>query len=122
MRLLEILQVIAAALLIGMSAAAVPPVLRALPFISDWTARGIKPWACDLCMSFWSTVLSTLIWSWTTGLLWFSGFGAFIVTFAIVRHNSEAIGQPPDLALLDSAEDPADRTTRPEMFDQGATS
>jgi hypothetical protein len=28
-------------------------VLRALPPFFGWANRGIKPWACDLCMSFW---------------------------------------------------------------------
>jgi hypothetical protein len=31
-------------------------IVRALPLIAGWTAKGIKPWACDLCMSFWSAV------------------------------------------------------------------
>lgn len=31
--------------------------MRALPFIDAWVMRGIKPWACDICMCFWSTGL-----------------------------------------------------------------
>lgn len=32
------------------------PLTRApLPF-ARWTAEGVKPWACDLCMSAWSTL------------------------------------------------------------------
>jgi hypothetical protein len=31
-------------------------VVRALPLVAEWTNKGIKPWACDLCMSFWTSV------------------------------------------------------------------
>jgi len=29
--------------------------VRALPFIDAMVVKGIKPWSCDICMSFWST-------------------------------------------------------------------
>lgn len=30
--------------------------LRQAPHVRDLNERGVKPWACDLCMSFWSTL------------------------------------------------------------------
>lgn len=36
--------------------------VRALPFVDAWVMRGIKPWACDICMCFWSTGL------WVSGI------------------------------------------------------
>lgn len=35
---------------------------RTLSFVDRWVLAGIKPWACDVCMCFWSTGL------WTAGL------------------------------------------------------
>lgn len=34
---------------------------RALPWVDEKVLEGVKPWACDICMSFWSTVLWGLI-------------------------------------------------------------
>jgi hypothetical protein len=31
--------------------------IRALPPVTRWVEAGIKPWACDICMPFWSTGL-----------------------------------------------------------------
>lgn len=30
--------------------------VRQAPVIRGWNERGVKPWACDLCMSFWTTL------------------------------------------------------------------
>lgn len=30
--------------------------LRQAPLIRDWNEEGVRPWACDLCMSFWVTL------------------------------------------------------------------
>jgi cytochrome bd-type quinol oxidase subunit 1 len=44
-----------------MTAAALVTLFRAVP-PGLWLVRtGRKPWACDLCMSFWATVLETLV-------------------------------------------------------------
>ena len=104
MNLTSLLTVFVSAVLVGMSAAAIPPIVRALPPIQEWTQRGIKPWACDLCMSFWSTVVMTAVWC-ALGVLPIAGLPAFVVTFAIVRFNSEPIGPPPGFPeLVDSGE------------------
>lgn len=34
--------------------------IRALPPIERWVLAGYKPWACDVCMCFWSTGTATL--------------------------------------------------------------
>ena len=104
MNWLDLLTILVAAVVLGMSAAALPPITRALPFVQSWTERGIKPWACDLCMSFWSTAIMTAFWS-AMGVPALAGLPAFVVTFAVVRFNSEPIGPPPDLPeLVDSGE------------------
>lgn len=43
-------------LLAGLSSAALIVLLRAAPFIRTWTQQGTKPWACDVCMSLWTTL------------------------------------------------------------------
>jgi len=108
MDLRAVLHLLATAALIGMSAAAIPPIVRALPPFAGWTQQGIKPWACDLCMSFWSTVIASLVWV-GLGAPWPGSLAAFVVTFAITRHNSEPIGLPPGFPeLQDSGADVVD--------------
>lgn len=104
MTLTDLLTVLVASVVLGMSAAAIPPIVRTLPFVQAWVLRGVKPWACDLCMSFWSTALTTAFWA-ALDVPALAGLPAFVVTFAIVRFNSEPIGPPPGLPeLVDSAE------------------
>lgn len=45
------------AALLGLAAYFLVSVIRALPPFRGWVARQVKPWACDLCMSFWSTLV-----------------------------------------------------------------
>jgi hypothetical protein len=101
----DTMNILVAALIIGMAAAAIPPIVRAAPVVQIWMLRGIKPWACDLCMSFWSTVLATLFCGVFESFPLFAGVPAFVVTFAIVRHNSEPKGPPPDALPLEDSEE-----------------
>lgn len=45
------------ALFIGPTAAGVTVAFRALPWVAELVLARRKPWACDVCMSFWSTLL-----------------------------------------------------------------
>ena len=33
---------------------------RALPWVSEQVLAGVKPWACNICMTFWSCILFAL--------------------------------------------------------------
>jgi hypothetical protein len=35
--------------------------VRALPWVDRQVKAAIKPWVCDICMSFWGTVIFTLL-------------------------------------------------------------
>ena len=48
---LALFAILAAATAVGFVIA-----LRQVHPVSAWNERGTKPWACDLCMSFWSTL------------------------------------------------------------------
>jgi hypothetical protein len=108
MTLTTLASVLLTVVLIGMAAASIPPLVRAAPLVQRWMLQGKRPWVCDLCMSFWSTGIATVV---ATELraptLWYlAGIPAFVVTFAIVRHNSEPLGPPPGLPpLVDSSEE-----------------
>lgn len=45
------------AIILGATSAGMTVALRALPTIYRWVEQAKKPWACDRCMSFWTTGL-----------------------------------------------------------------
>lgn len=47
--------------LVGLFAAGFTQVVRALPYFRDLVFRGVKPWACDLCMSWWGSLAGALL-------------------------------------------------------------
>lgn len=47
-------------LAIGLFAAGSTLVARALPVVARAARRGARPWACDLCMSWWGALLGAL--------------------------------------------------------------
>jgi len=40
---------------LGLTSAGVTIAVRALPPVQRWMFARVKPWACDVCMSFWTT-------------------------------------------------------------------
>mgnify|MGYP001559777680 FL=1 len=47
--------------LVALFAAGLTLVLRAAPFIRGAVFRGTKPWACDLCMSWWGSCAGGIV-------------------------------------------------------------
>lgn len=52
-----LLELLVAAVVIAAATVGITLMLRSAPFISKWNEEGIKPWACDLCMTFWITLI-----------------------------------------------------------------
>lgn len=105
MTLTDLTTLLVTAILIGLSAAAIPPFVRAIPLVQVWMMQGRKPWVCDLCMSFWSTLLASGV-ACFMGAPAVAGIPAWAVTFFIVRKNSDPIGPPPGMPeLVDSAQE-----------------
>lgn len=79
-------------LLLGMSAATMITIFRAVPPGLWLVKKGTKPWACDICMSFWMTIFSTII-AIFSGLivrndLWIS-LPSYIVCLWLVRQTRD---------------------------------
>lgn len=74
--------------------------IRAVPPFSRWNEKGVKPWACDLCMSFWGTLLFVVTQTVVgegpyieSGLAWMP---AFALAYGIVqRIVPTPMGGPP---------------------------
>lgn len=43
------------ALFVGATVPGIVAAVRALPPVERWVFAGLRPWACDVCMCFWST-------------------------------------------------------------------
>lgn len=62
MTLVELLlAVLLAALVAGAAAPGIVLAVRALPPVARLVEAGVKPWACDVCSSFWTTALAVAI-------------------------------------------------------------
>lgn len=59
-------------LMMGIASYYTTTAIRLLPPFSAWTRAGIKPLACDLCMSFWTSMI------WSTGFH-LAGFDSSLV-------------------------------------------
>lgn len=92
-------------LIVAASAAGMVPMVRLIPEVRQWMFEGVKPWVCDLCMSFWATVLATLFWWCWMNVPLVSVVPAFALTFLIVRKNSDPIGPAPSLPELEDTGD-----------------
>lgn len=53
--MIEPLNIMLWAVLLGATSAGITVVLRSLSFIYRQIEAGKKPWVCDVCMSFWTT-------------------------------------------------------------------
>lgn len=92
------------ALYVGLWAAGFTVVLRALPWIQRLVREGMKPWACDVCMSFWSTfgVTGSLVltknWDFAAAL------PGFAITLLVLRKLTEPVKLPTNLPDLEDSE------------------
>jgi hypothetical protein len=89
-----------AAVFCGLGAVGLTLVLREAPPIARWNEAGVKPWACDLCMSFWCSAICLVVAA-AAGEInppqaFFSWMPAFVIAFAIVqRVRPVPMGGPP---------------------------
>ena len=104
--MIDALPVLLHAIVIGATAAGLVFAARTLAPVARWVDRGIKPWACDVCASFWATVLCALVYA---GILWdihslLSAGPAYILSYGAVRTLSGPTGLPPPPLPPDPAE------------------
>lgn len=55
------LRLIVETILVALSAVSLSGIVRTLGFVRPLVARGVKPWSCDVCLSFWTTLLVGLV-------------------------------------------------------------
>lgn len=98
------LDALAWALGVGSSAAGITVVVRALPWTQRQMLERNKPWACDVCMGFWTTVLVALglaLWKHDASLI-VAGCPGYPWTLWVLRKTGEPTGPPPMPPLEDS--------------------
>jgi hypothetical protein len=91
------------ALLLGATSAGFTEAVRALPWVYRQMLAQKKPWACDVCMSFWSTAgltLGLVAWQHDVALLAAAG-PAYPWALWVLRKISEPHGPPPMPPLED---------------------
>ena len=90
------------ALLVGLSAAGLVVALRALPFVQRLIREQKKPWACDVCMSFWCTGATAFVLLPLTEV-WAAAPG-FAIALLTLRKLTEPLRLPSNLPKLPEEE------------------
>jgi hypothetical protein len=77
---------------IAFAAAGLVQLVRLNPWVGRQMMAGKKPWVCDLCMSWWTSILVTGLWVWNqhTLSLSYAQLPAFTLTLLITH----ALGTP----------------------------
>lgn len=106
--------ILAWAAVIASTAAGCVQLVRLIPWVGRQMMAGKKPWVCDLCMSFWSTLLADGFWTvWQLAYdrqLYLSAVPAFALTLLLTR----ALGEPTSVFNLeDIPEMPPDTEDKP---------
>jgi len=94
--------VVAWALALGATAAGVVLAIRQVPAVQRWMFARKKPWACDICMGFWSTGFAACVLAvsrFDPSLLLVAG-PAYPVTLWLLRKLQEPT-RPPRLPPLE---------------------
>jgi hypothetical protein len=92
-------------ILVGLSAAGLVVFLRALPLVQRLVREQKKPWACDVCMSFWSTfLLTSATFHFDGGLALAAAAPGFAVALLVLRKLTEPLRLPPNLPELTEEE------------------
>lgn len=97
---------LAAVVLVGLSAAGFVQLVRVIPPGPRMVARGTKPWACDLCMSWWTALVVAMVLSGAVrDLTWLAVVpGAFFVSlFVTARLYPAPSGGPGAMPPLEES-------------------
>lgn len=93
------------ALGLGLTSAGFTLALRATRWVSARVREAQKPWACDICMSFWAVGAFTLVVGYLHGWdLVLAAGPAYPVSLWALRKLGEPLGPPPMPELEDSEE------------------
>jgi len=104
------LETLIAALWIGLSSASLTILVRNAPLFSRWTQSGIKPFACDVCMSLWTTLSFTLVaqyYGFVTMLSW-------LPAYAVAKWAMGRLMDPMHFPSFDDLEPPRSRAAHEE--------
>jgi hypothetical protein len=83
------------ALLLGSTSAGITTAVRALPPVQRWMFERRKPWACDVCMSFWVTGVLALGLGWHDSVLALSAGPAYPWALWVLGKLGEPRTGPP---------------------------
>lgn len=78
-------QLVSWALILAFTAAGLIQLIRQLPWVDRQMMAAKKPWVCDLCMSWWTSILVTGTWALLDSAPWRAGIPAFAVTLLVTR-------------------------------------
>jgi hypothetical protein len=83
--------------LVGLGIPGIVLAARALPWVDTRVLAGVKPWACDICMSFWTGAVLVLGAAAIAGALEVLAVAppAYTIALVVLRHLQAPHGAPP---------------------------
>lgn len=88
-------------ILVALTAGGLIQLARQLPWVDAQMMAGKKPWVCDLCMSWWTSLLSTLGWILLDNAPWRAHLPAFALTMLVTHLLGKPTSEyepPPELS------------------------
>lgn len=82
-------------LVTALGAVGLTTVIRAVPPFARLNEHGVKPWACDLCMSFWTTALCLVVGAISGKVDVLDAFLLWMPSFALAYGTVQRITPPP---------------------------
>lgn len=79
------LETVAAAVVIALTALGLIQLLRQIPWVQRQMLAGRKPWVCDLCMSWWTSLLTGWAWAFFDGVPGKAAIPAFALTMLVTH-------------------------------------
>lgn len=94
-------ELVGAALALALMTAGAIQVVRALPGVRRWVLDGVKPWSCDLCMSWWIAFLTSALASALIDVRWSLAVLPAVAISVWMTGRMKAPGAPPEMPELE---------------------
>lgn len=106
------------AILAGVTSVGAVVAVRQAPLVRGWNERGVKPWACDLCMSFWMTLLIVGIGIFSANHPPLEWLGAWMPAFTISYTWLTRVTPAPPDAAVGFPDEPPSPVLTPDEWDE----
>jgi hypothetical protein len=94
------LEALLTALWIGLSSATFTVIVRASPLVQRWMMNATKPWVCDVCMTFWMSLIAAgALWKLQGPAVFVAWPPGYAIGKWVLSRLTDPVGPAPELPL-----------------------